>query len=74
MNEFAAPDGLSLDDLNGVSRRSPAASPFALAPVVADVARLLPGASRTTRIHVLSLTAVVRTSVRTDLIRSGNRA
>ena len=38
------------------------------ATVVADVARLLAGASRTTRIHVLSLTAFVPTSVLTDLV------
>jgi hypothetical protein len=36
--------------------------------VVADVAGLLAGASRTTRIHVLSLTPFVPTSVRTDLV------
>jgi hypothetical protein len=35
---------------------------------VADVARLLPGASRTTRIHVLSLTALVPTSILIDPI------
>ena len=38
------------------------------AAIVADVARLLAGASRTTRIHVLSLTAFVPTSVLTDLV------
>jgi hypothetical protein len=36
--------------------------------VVADVAGLLTSASRTTRIHVLSLTPFVPTSVRTDLV------
>jgi len=38
------------------------------AHVVADIVGLLAGASRTTRIHVLSLTPFVPTSVRTDLV------